>query len=143
MPPGSLPGESRGAAKPGITKTMSSEKKKTGRPLGSKNKRAVLTAEHLAKAGAVLLGNMTDGERAAMTALDVLRMAMRAALDAKMIQTAAAYAEKIAPYETPRLATTTVVSKNMDANRSDEDLRAELAEIEARNGGKAASELPN
>ena len=79
------------------------------------------------KAGLSLGGDDIKG-------IDVLKFLMKKAFHDEDFELAGQYAEKIAQYETPKLASQQVTQTNIDLkDLSDEEFQRELAKLEAEN----------
>ena len=79
------------------------------------------------KAGLSLGGDDIKG-------IDVLKFLMKKAFHDEDFELAGQYAEKIAQYETPKLASQQVTQTNIDLkDLSDEEFQKELAKLEAEN----------
>ena len=73
--------------------------KRTGRPLGSRNKRTVWREEAAKNALAAVRAHLTDDQIDAMDALDVMRLVMRTSVKAGDMVAALAAARDLAPFQ--------------------------------------------
>lgn len=105
MPRGSAPGERRG-----------------GRQKGTPNRVTLLKQEVLEAAEKSALAGLPEDRIDALSPLDIMLMAMRAAAKAGNLMTAAAVAKEAAPYVLPKLASTTVTHRDAISDLSYDEL---------------------
>ncbi len=106
-----------------------------GRARGTPNKATVDREAALAAAHRRATDGMTEAERASLSPLDVMLLAMRIAVQEGDWRLATSVAAAAAPYVHPKLAATSVTLEPPDdAKLTDEQVEAELAELDRRQG---------
>ena len=103
-----------------------------GRKPGVQNKLTRAKQEGLLQAEREIGAKLSEAEVRGLKAVDVLAMVMRQALKAGHTQLAVACAEKLAPYTSPRLASSTMdatVRRKSIKELSDEDLAAMIGDV--------------
>ena len=112
------PGRPRGLRKTG------------GRVAGVKNKATRLREQRMVEV--LIAERLTPNEIATLTAVQVLERIMRAEVLAGDKAGAKATAAILAPYQSAKLSSSDVRITNTDATKSDADIAAELAEVQAK-----------
>jgi hypothetical protein len=121
----------RGGARPGA-----------GRKAGGQNKEKIEVAAKLAEATELLAAEMSPDRIAAMSPLDVMLHAMKIAARASQWPQAASLAEKAAPYLHPKLSSETLSVRSDDSQRSEDDIRREILELERAAASRTAAQSP-
>jgi hypothetical protein len=113
--------------KPGAPK---GHPKAGGRVAGVRNKATREREAHLAEV--LIAEQLTDEEIASLSAVQVLMRIMRAEVLEGDRAGAKATAAILAPYQSAKLSSSDVRITNTDATKSDEDIAAELAAVQAK-----------
>jgi hypothetical protein len=111
------------------------DKKHIGRTAGTPNKKTVLRAQLLQDA--IAKSALLPAEVAEMSPLGVLLFVMRERMAAGDREGAVLVATAAAPFCHPRLTSSDLRVTNTDAERSDSDILAELAELKRKRAAAA------